>query len=66
MEQHQETRPYYKKSLNPNYYFRKYETQILLYSSAEYMLSKLKINTKYFDIKDAKQIHDKLITRKKT
>ena len=52
-QQYQENRPYqirYRKSRNPDDYFRKHESELLLYDGAKEMLHRAKINPKTLDL----------------
>lgn len=52
VEQYQENRPYqirYRKSKNPDEYFRKHESQLILYDGAKEMLRRAGINLKTLD-----------------
>ena len=56
-EQYKATLPFYssyKKSKNPDAYFRKYEGQIILFGGAKHMLEEAGVNVKTMDLKKLK------------
>ena len=66
-EQYKATFPYYssyKKSKNPDAYFRKYESQIILFGGAKHMLEKAGVNVKSLDLKKLKSEYQELTSQK--
>ena len=62
-EQYRANRSYhigYKKSKNPDAYFRRYESQIILYGGARRMLEQAGINLKYLNIDKLKSEYQEL------
>ncbi|KSV57417.1 relaxase/mobilization nuclease domain-containing protein [Acetivibrio ethanolgignens] len=67
-EQYKANRTYhtgYKKAKNPDAYFRKYESQIILYGGARRMLEQAGINLKGLNIEKLKAEYHRLETQKK-
>lgn len=67
-EQYKANRTYhigYKKAKNPEAYFRKYESQIILYGGARRMLEQAEINLKGLNIDKLKAEYHTLQTQKK-
>ena len=50
----------YKKAKNPDAYFRRYESQIILYSGAKRMLEQAGINLKSLNLNKLKSEYDEL------
>ena len=66
-EQYQSNHSYrigYKKSKNPDAYFRKYETQIILYDGAKNMLEQAGINLQSLNLKQLKSEYEELTNQK--
>ena len=66
-EQYQSNHSYhigYKKSKNPDAYFRKYETQIILYGGAKNMLEQAGINLKSLNVNQLKSEYEELTQQK--
>lgn len=66
-EQYKTNRPYhigYKKSKNPEAYFRKHESQIILYGGARRMLEQEEIKLKGLDVEKLKAEYKKLMDEK--
>ena len=66
-EQYKATLPFYssyKKSKNPDAYFRKYESQIILFGGAKHMLEEAGINVKTMDLKKLKLEYQELIKQR--
>ena len=67
-EQYKANKPYniaYKKSKNPDAYFRKHESQIILYGGARRMLEQAGISLKGLNIDKLKAEYQELTTQKK-
>lgn len=67
-EQYKTNKPYhtaYKKSKNPDVYFRKHESQIILYGGARRMLEQSGISLKNLDIEKYKAEYSQLSAKKK-
>ena len=67
-EQYRANRSYhigYKKAKNPDAYFRRYESQIILYGGARRMLEQAGINLKYLNIDKLKSEYQEL-TKQRT
>ena len=68
-EQYQVNKQYnyrYKKSKNPDAYFRSHETELLLYSGAKRMLERLGVNEKAMDIEKLRAEYQTLEEQKKS
>ena len=66
-EQYRANRPYhigYKKAKNPDAYFRRYESQIILYGGARRMLEQAWINLKSLNVDKLKSEYQELIKQK--
>ena len=66
-EQYKENRSYhiaYKKSKNPDAYFRRYESQIILYGGARRMLEQAGINLKGLNVDKLKAEYQELMKQK--
>lgn len=66
-EQYIENEPYnhrYKKSKNPDYYYRTHDTQLVLYAGAKNVLERNRINLKHLDIVQMKSDYNKLLDKK--
>ena len=66
-EQYKATFPYYssyKKSKNPDTYFRKYESQIILFGGAKHILEEAGVNVKTMDLKKLKLEYQELIKQR--
>lgn len=66
-EQYKATFPYYssyKKSKNPDAYFRKYESQIILFGGAKHMLEEAGVNVKTMDLKKLKLEYQELLKQR--
>ena len=67
VEQYRVNRSYhigYKKAKNPDTYFRRYESQIILYGGAERMLEQAGINLKSLNVNKLKSEYEKLTKQK--
>ena len=67
-EQYKANRSYhigYKKAKNPDAYFRRYESQIILYGGARRMLEQAGINLKSLNIDKLKSEYQELMCQKK-
>ena len=66
-EQYKANRAYhigYKKAKNPNAYFRRYESQIILYGGARRMLEQAGVNLKSLNVDKLKSEYEELIKQK--
>jgi len=66
-EQYKANRPYniaYKKSKNPDAYFRKYENQIILYGGAKHMFEQAGINLKSLNVNKLKSEYEEFTKQK--
>ena len=66
-EQYKANRAYhigYKKAKNPDAYFRRYESQIILYGGARRMLEQAGVNLKSLNINKLKSEYEELIKQK--
>ena len=66
-EQYKANRSYhigYKKAKNPDAYFRRYESQIILYGGARRMLEQAGINLKSLNIDKLKSEYQELMCQK--
>ena len=66
-EQYKANRSYhigYKKAKNPDAYFRRYESQIILYGGARRMLEQAGINLKSLNVDKLKSEYQELISQK--
>ena len=66
-EQYRANRSYhigYKKAKNPDAYFRRYESQIILYGGAKRMLEQAGVNLKSLNINKLKSEYEELIKQK--
>ena len=66
-EQYKANRSYhigYKKAKNPDAYFRRYESQIILYGGARRMLEQAGINLKSLNVDKLKSEYQELINQK--
>ena len=66
-EQYRANRSYhigYKKAKNPDAYFRRYESQIILYGGAKRMLEQAGINLKSLNINKLKSEYEELTKQK--
>ena len=66
-EQYKTNRSYhigYKKSKNPDVYFRRYESQIILYGGARHMLEQADVNLKGLNVDKLKAEYQELMKQK--
>lgn len=67
-QQYQENRPYqirYRKAKNPDDYFRKHETELILYDGAKEMLRRAKIDPRTLDINKQRTEFSQMEQKKK-
>lgn len=67
-QQYQENRPYqirYRKAQNPDDYFRKHETELILYDGAKEMLRRAKIDSRTLDINKLRAEFSQMEQKKK-
>lgn len=67
-QQYQENRPYqirYRKAQNPDDYFRKHETELILYDGAKEMLRRAKIEPRTLDINKLRAEFSQMEQKKK-